>query len=118
MGQTAAAVLVGIMPSKTLTKRLYDDDGEPIWDDLPYERQPETGEFRDCLGFAVVVSNGGDDDEGEITKSAALERFGATYAKDTARAQQKWSAFSAWVLNKKGIELPAPTLLLTMTERV
>lgn len=117
MGQFAAAVVVGIIPDKALNKRLYDEEGEPVWDALPYAKHPEEGEDRDCLGFAAVLSNGGDDDEGEIRKSATFATFGDVYKKDVARARKKWDTFAAWMKDKQGIALPEPTLLITVVER-
>lgn len=117
MGQQAAAVMVGIIPSKALWKQLMTEDGDYLWDDLPWEKQPECGENRDCLGFAAVLSNGGDDDEGELRKSALLADFGATYKKDVARARKKWAAFAAWLKEEKGVDFHAPGLLIAVVER-
>lgn len=117
MGQQAAAVMVGIIPSKQLWKRLMNEDGEHVWDGLPYARHPDCGEDHDCIGFAATLSNGAEKDEGDFRKSAALTDFAATYPEDVKRAREKWDAFSAWMLKERGIELPRPTLLIAVVER-
>lgn len=117
MGQTAAAVVVGIVPDKALSRRLQDEEGEPIWAELPYAKHPETGEEYDCLGFAAILSNGGDADEGELHKSTTFAGFEDTYKTDVARARKKWDTFAAWMKANRGIALPEPTLVITVVER-
>lgn len=117
MGQQAAAVMVGIIPSKQLWKRLMNEDGERVWEDLPYARHPDCGEGHDCIGFAATLSNGAEKNEGVLRKSATLVDFAATYPKDVSRARERWDAFSAWMFKEHGIELPEPALLIAVVER-
>lgn len=116
MGQTAAAVMVGIIPSKDLWKRLMND-GEHIWEDLAYTKHPDCGEDHDCIGFAATLSNGAEKNEGMLRKSASLASFEAVYAKDVKRAREKWDAFEAYMIKTHGIALPEPTLLIAVVER-
>jgi hypothetical protein len=117
MGQQAAAIMVGIIPSKALWGRLMNEDGEHIWEDLAYSKHPDCGEDHDCIGFAATLSNGAERGEGMLRKSAALLDLETTYSKDVRRARDKWDAFAAWMLKEHNIELPAPTLLIAVVER-
>jgi hypothetical protein len=117
MGQTAAAVLVGIIPSKALWGKLMNEEGEHVWEDLPYAQHPDCGEDHDCIGFAATLSNGAGKNEGMLRKSAALMDFEAVYPKDVKRAREKWDAFAAWLKDKEGIALPEPVPLIAVVER-
>lgn len=117
MGQTTAAVAVGIIPDKALWKEMMDDEGEHIWEAMPYKKHPECGEDHDCIAFAAAVLNGADDDDGSLRVSALLSSFADKYPKDVKRARKKWDTFAAWLLKKHDVTLPSPELLLMVTER-
>lgn len=117
MGQQAAAIMVGIIPSKSLWGRLMNEDGEHVWEDLPYAKHPDCGEDHDCIGFAATLSNGAKRNEGLLRQSAALADFAAAYPKDVKRAREKWDAFEAYMIKTHGIELPEPTLIVAVVER-
>lgn len=118
MGQTAAAILVGVKTTKEMDERFFDKDGDAVWEALPYKKHPECGENFDVLGFSVAISNGMEDDRdaGEMNRSATLSEVGEVYKKEIAKARKKWDAFAAW-MKERGHELPEPTLLLTIVER-
>lgn len=115
MGQSIAALMYGVKRSE-MPDGLRDAGDDWLWYGK-LEDEPRDAYEGDCIGFAVAVSGGGDDDEGDLGETCFLAEVAGVHSERIVAAKEKWKAFAAWFKKNCSGHLPKPELLLTRDER-
>jgi len=118
MGQSVVSLMYGARGSG-LSSGLFDDCGEPIWDQVGncYSDPPYDAYEGDCVGYRVASGPAHDDDEGDLGETCLLLDAGIQHKKYLKNAKNRWDKFSAWMLKHHQAVLPVGSLILTTDER-
>lgn len=105
MGHEATALMLGIQPDLELP--LTTPSGQDAWDADGFKgAHPRWSTPGDAVGYVFVCNLGA---------TVSLGQVGVRFSGEIREARRRWAALADW-FRERGVDLPAPEVLLTRVE--